>query len=498
MFRLHRDVRRAGVSPTVRAELAAHAANFAAAIEYVPYWVVLSVAVALGAGTAIGYKRIVVTVAEKIGKAHMTYAQGAAAELVAALTITLADISHMPVSTTHVLSSGVAGTMWANRSGIQGATVRKIGLAWILTLPAAILLSAALFSLGGFLIPAARPAEEAPTTGLVESATAQDPRVTELTTIPVPRHHSDRIAFSPDGKILALPKPAEGRVELWDIGTGKVRHIPSPFGAAGARAFDAIFSKDGRFLATNFEPGGVALCELARPAEQIQIPVPKPTWLVGMAFLAGAPKLVMVSGVELKSGLRAYSSARWNVSTGKREDFHEFYPGLGFETISPDGRFVLLQNGREQVAFDSGSGTQIFAVVELGRSRFSPDCSTLISYHDEAVTRWAVPSGKKLGQIQFAPRRPSPGHDVKDRLAISSDNKLFALGAFSGQNTVTVVRLDSGKVLGTFECCPPRMFCSGICFSPNGRILATATYEHDNHDQEVEPLLRFWKIPDEW
>jgi inorganic phosphate transporter, PiT family len=164
VFRLHRDVRRAHVSPGVQKALEAHAASFAAAIEYVPYWVVLSVAVALGAGTAIGYKRIVVTVAEKIGKAHLTYAQGAAAELVAALTISLADISHMPVSTTHVLSSGVAGTMWANRSGIQGTTVRKIGLAWVLTLPAAILLSAALFSLGGLIIPAATPAQEAPTT----------------------------------------------------------------------------------------------------------------------------------------------------------------------------------------------------------------------------------------------------------------------------------------------------------------------------------------------
>src|SRR5262249_46077170 len=108
-------------------------------------------------GTTVGYKRIVVTVAEKIGKAHMTYAQGAAAELVAAVTIGLADVVHMPVSTTHVLSSGVAGTMWANRTGIQSETVRKIGLAWILTLPAAILLSATLFSVGGILIPAAAP-----------------------------------------------------------------------------------------------------------------------------------------------------------------------------------------------------------------------------------------------------------------------------------------------------------------------------------------------------
>jgi PiT family inorganic phosphate transporter len=113
----------------------------------------LGVAVALGTGTAIGYKRIVVTIAEKIGKTHLTYAQGAAAELVAAITIGLADIVQLPVSTTHVLSSGVAGTMWANRSGIQPETVRKIGLAWLLTLPAAITLSATLFVVGGLFTP---------------------------------------------------------------------------------------------------------------------------------------------------------------------------------------------------------------------------------------------------------------------------------------------------------------------------------------------------------
>src|SRR5262249_23619831 len=135
---------------------APHTKAFDQAVEYVPTWVVVGVALALGVGTMVGYKRIVVTVAEKIGKAHMSYAQGAAAELVAAATIGLADVAHMPGSTTHVLSSGVAGTMWANRSGIQRETVRKIGLAWVLTLPAAMVLSASLFSLGGLLIPAAR------------------------------------------------------------------------------------------------------------------------------------------------------------------------------------------------------------------------------------------------------------------------------------------------------------------------------------------------------
>lgn len=157
IYRLRRDLGRAGTSRPVRTAVAAHAEALDKAIEYVPTWVVVGVALALGVGTMIGYKRIVVTVAEKIGKKHMTYAQGAAAELVAAVTIGLADVGHMPVSTTHVLSSGIAGTMWANRSGIQGETVRKIGLAWVLTLPAATVLSASLFTVGGFLIPAARP-----------------------------------------------------------------------------------------------------------------------------------------------------------------------------------------------------------------------------------------------------------------------------------------------------------------------------------------------------
>ena len=113
---------------------------------------IVGVALCLGVGTTIGYKRIVITVAEKIGKTHLTYAQGACAELVAMATIGLADLGGLPVSTTHVLSSGVAGTMWANRSGIQATTIRKIGLAWILTLPAAMLLSAGLYLFGHFAV----------------------------------------------------------------------------------------------------------------------------------------------------------------------------------------------------------------------------------------------------------------------------------------------------------------------------------------------------------
>jgi PiT family inorganic phosphate transporter len=115
------------------------------ATKFIPPWVKVAVALALGLGTMIGWKRIVVTVGEKIGKTHLTYAQGAAAEITAMLTIYGADHLAMPVSTTHVLSSGVAGTMAANHSGLQMSTVRNLAMAWILTLPASIALAASLF-----------------------------------------------------------------------------------------------------------------------------------------------------------------------------------------------------------------------------------------------------------------------------------------------------------------------------------------------------------------
>jgi PiT family inorganic phosphate transporter len=118
-----------------------------AATKFIPTWVKVAVAMALGLGTMIGWKRIVVTVGEKIGKQHLTYAQGAAAEITAMLTIGGADYLGMPVSTTHVLSSGVAGTMAANHSGLQWSTVRSLALAWVLTLPMAIILSSSLYML---------------------------------------------------------------------------------------------------------------------------------------------------------------------------------------------------------------------------------------------------------------------------------------------------------------------------------------------------------------
>lgn len=126
-----------------------HSARIKSYTEYAPMWVILAIAISLGLGTMVGWKRIVVTIGEKIGKTHLTYAQGASAELIAAGTITVSSMFGLPVSTTHVLSSGVAGSMVASSGvkNLQKKTVAAIGIAWLITLPVTILLSGLLFLL---------------------------------------------------------------------------------------------------------------------------------------------------------------------------------------------------------------------------------------------------------------------------------------------------------------------------------------------------------------
>jgi inorganic phosphate transporter, PiT family len=133
------------VSAADKASLDAYKKQLDHSTKFIPTWVKVAVAIALGLGTMIGWKRIVVTVGERIGKTHLTYAQGASAELVAMATIGAAEMYGLPVSTTHVLSSGVAGTMVANKSGLQWSTVRNLLMAWVLTLPVSIALAGSLY-----------------------------------------------------------------------------------------------------------------------------------------------------------------------------------------------------------------------------------------------------------------------------------------------------------------------------------------------------------------
>ncbi len=121
-------------------------------IEYAPIWIIMAVALALGIGTMIGWRRVATTIGEKIGKKGMTYAQGMSAQMTAAISIGVASYTGMPVSTTHVLSSSVAGTMIVDGGGLQRKTVTNILMAWVFTLPASIGLSSGLYWLSLQLI----------------------------------------------------------------------------------------------------------------------------------------------------------------------------------------------------------------------------------------------------------------------------------------------------------------------------------------------------------
>jgi PiT family inorganic phosphate transporter len=141
------DDKQAALPPATKATLNIYKASLDAGTRFIPTWVKIAVAFALGLGTMVGWRRIVITVGERIGKTHLTYAQGVSAELVAMATIFGADQLGLPVSTTHVLSSGVAGTMAANKSGLQMSTIRNLAIAWVLTLPISILLAGGLYVL---------------------------------------------------------------------------------------------------------------------------------------------------------------------------------------------------------------------------------------------------------------------------------------------------------------------------------------------------------------
>jgi inorganic phosphate transporter, PiT family len=114
-------------------------------VEYAPFWVRMLSAVSLGIGTMIGYKRIVKTLGERLGNVHLTPAQGASAELVSALLIGTAGFTGLPVSTTHIVTSGIGGTMVASGAGLRYAMIRRIVLAWVLTLPVTIVVAGGLY-----------------------------------------------------------------------------------------------------------------------------------------------------------------------------------------------------------------------------------------------------------------------------------------------------------------------------------------------------------------
>jgi PiT family inorganic phosphate transporter len=137
----------AGKDAAAKAKAKALTKKIGPPVHYAPIWVKILSALCLGIGTMVGYKRVVRTLGERLGKEHMTPGQGGSAELVGAVLIGIAGFTGLPVSTTHIITSGIAGTMVSGGKGVQGGMVSRIVMAWVFTLPATILIAGGLFYL---------------------------------------------------------------------------------------------------------------------------------------------------------------------------------------------------------------------------------------------------------------------------------------------------------------------------------------------------------------
>jgi WD40 repeat protein len=342
---------------------------------------------------------------------------------------------------------------------------------------------------------------------------AAEMKVTEITGLIGARHHSGIMAFSPDGKILALPEKGDDAslVELWSLETGKVRILRSAFNKDNKICTGAIaFSRDGQFLAVEHQETGITVWELSSGKEQAHIPMAPLSWVCGMAFADGHQTLVAI--LEIPSGKddrireenneleirRDQSAIRWDIATDKKVGTLVFDPFLFLRAISPDGRFAVLQ-GLEQNVFDLITGRKVCAIDDAGYVLvFSADGSSLVAVSPGRLSVCEIPSGRRLKHLILDPAlkwvSTTSGH-----LAHSPDNKVLALSEFEGKsNRVGLISLDSGKILDEFASCPRGMMSDVVVFSPDGRTLATDTQGVNSRDRPVRPLLRFWRIPASW
>jgi len=331
-------------------------------------------------------------------------------------------------------------------------------------------------------------------------------KVTEITGVIGTRYHSGEMAFSPDGKTLALPI-YDGTVELWSLETGKATVLASPFEKGSVPAHHIAFSDDGRTLAVVYPRRRVALWDVPTRKERNHIPIARGTWVAALAFADGDRTLVTVTSDgsiqnerEETSTRWDFSAVRWEVSTRRWLGDAVFDPFLAFVALAPDGRHAVFRDEDWYGVYDLATAAKLFgldnsgSVYGHGSYIFSEDGATLVCYNRTRLSLLEVPSAKERKRFAF----DLPTLDDLAQLSLSSDARLLAVGGLAGEGDVGLVSLESGKVLGTVECAPPGMNRNVIRLSPDGRTLATNTSAINEKDQPVRPLLKLWRIPAAW
>ncbi len=322
-------------------------------------------------------------------------------------------------------------------------------------------------------------------------AQSQGTRISEFPARFAERAYYSQMVFSPDGKTLVQVNH-EGVVKLRDMRTGRAEVLPDPY--KGKQWVDAVaYSKDGQLLAVARASRDLVLWDVAAKKVRSRLPLDG-TGVHRMVFMEGDQTLSMLLGTQKGK----YLAERWNVASGARRgtvDLGSIIP----EVMAPDGRYAILRaylqaNWDGYAVFDLAKGARCFD-LKPGGWVFSRDGSILISCEENGLWLRQVPSGKVLKHFD-----PSPPFSLgyTPRPSVSDDGKLLAVALHPHPNLVSLISLESGKLLDQLEGGPPLTICDLGLLSPDGRILATRTEGVNQKDQGVDPLLKLWTLPASW
>ncbi len=339
-------------------------------------------------------------------------------------------------------------------------------------------------------------------------------KITQILEGIVAPHYSDgKWALSPDGKALALPygrdwkffpgeeplvaPPVKRGIELWDLTAGKSRMLPNPRGKEDA-VFIVAYSQSGRALAA-VHGNGVTIWKVPGATESVVLPIRGGVWPV---FIDADRTLLGWKSVSSgdKPGPLDYHFViiRWDVQSGRRLSSVRFPEGQSLKGLSPDGRYGVIDDLRDESAgvYDVTTREKIFGLPTFSNDIFSTDGSVLVSCTKNRLSLLAVPSGKQLKHFDFVQPFGHPGHS--ELLSISADGKLLAVGEYPADQKATLISVESGKILGMVECGPRLTICDMLQLSADGRILVTSTCGVNTNDQPVEPWLKIWRLPEKW
>ncbi len=325
--------------------------------------------------------------------------------------------------------------------------------------------------------------------------------------IAAPHYYDAKWDLSPDAGTLALPyrgdssisttfprPPVRHGVELWDLTSAKSTMLPeSPDSLLGS--FSAAFSKSGRALAVAH---GRGITIFALPGRQQSAHIVEQGGAVNLTFTESDRTLLAVGTVPtgVNDGLPPYRPVviRWAIGSGKRLSVVDFRANQSIESISPDGRYAVVNDFLDQQrrVYELATGTRKLDLPSRGAFTFSDDGSNVFHLGEKELSMIEVPSGKVAKRFDIVPPTTLNQAGV---LAISSRAKLLAVGRYPNFNLASIISLETGKVLGTVECGPNLQECRQLCLSADGRTLVTQTSASDLRDQSVEPWLKICASP---